>query len=72
LLLSLHTNSEPEVMSMSELINLSLDEIIARGGAKFRTNFRRGARRGGTTSRGFRGGTQRIPVITNRIYTCIL
>ncbi|EFO24606.1 RNA and export factor binding protein 2 [Loa loa] len=48
-------------MSVNDLISLSLDEIIARGGPKFRTN-----RRPGTGIRGFRGGVRRIPVITSR------
>ncbi|VDN95554.1 unnamed protein product [Brugia pahangi] len=52
-------------MSVNDLIGLSLDEIIARGGPKFRTNRRPGiVRREGV--RGFRGGVRRIPVVTSR------
>lgn len=53
-------------MSVNDLISLSLDEIIARGGPKFRTNRRPGIRREGGT-RGFRGGVRRIPVVTSRV-----
>ncbi|MCP9261627.1 hypothetical protein DINM_004972 [Dirofilaria immitis] len=53
-------------MSVNDLISLSLDEIIARGGPKFRTNRRPGIirREGGT--RRFRDGVRRIPIVTNR------
>uniref|UniRef100_A0A8R1TJY6 FoP_duplication domain-containing protein n=1 Tax=Onchocerca volvulus TaxID=6282 RepID=A0A8R1TJY6_ONCVO len=53
-------------MSVNDLISLSLDEIIARGGPKFRVNRRPGTTRRGGSVRGFRGGVRRIPVITNR------
>lgn len=50
-------------MSVNDLIGLSLDEIIARGGPKFRTN-----RRPGNIRRGdFRGGVRRIPIVTSRV-----
>uniref|UniRef100_A0A0R3RSN8 FoP_duplication domain-containing protein n=1 Tax=Elaeophora elaphi TaxID=1147741 RepID=A0A0R3RSN8_9BILA len=53
-------------MSVNDLIGLSLDEIIARSGPKFRTNRRLGntKREGGV--RGFRCGTRRIPVVTSQ------
>ncbi|VDK81669.1 unnamed protein product [Litomosoides sigmodontis] len=53
-------------MSVSDLIGLSLDEIIARSGPKFRTNRRPGSIRREGGARGFRGGVRRIPVVTNR------
>uniref|UniRef100_A0A915Q5S4 RRM domain-containing protein n=1 Tax=Setaria digitata TaxID=48799 RepID=A0A915Q5S4_9BILA len=56
-------------MSMNDLISLSLDEIIARGGPKFRTNRRLGAVRREGGVRGFRGGVRgvrRIPIVTSR------
>lgn len=54
-------------MSVNDLISLSLDEIIARGGPKFRANRRSGTARREGGVRGFRGGVRRIPVVTNRV-----
>ncbi|KAL3994328.1 C-terminal duplication domain of Friend of PRMT1 family protein [Acanthocheilonema viteae] len=53
-------------MSVNDLIGLSLDEIIARGGPKFRTSRRPGTARREGGVRGFRGGIRRIPVVTSR------
>lgn len=54
-------------MSVNDLIGLSLDEIIARGGPKFRTNRRPATTRRESGMRGFRGGIRRIPVVTSRV-----
>ncbi|CAG9536251.1 unnamed protein product [Cercopithifilaria johnstoni] len=54
-------------MSANDLIGLSLDEIIARGGPKFRTNRRPGTTRREGGVRRFRGGVRRIPVVTSRL-----